>query len=815
MSSQSDLLEFSCPHCQAIVQASPELAGQRIQCGQCEKRLKVPRRAGMQGRSQGSSGRPYERGEPKAAPRENIASPPLQNDLSATHQGESKQPRAAPSKSPVPEAPSNESDPFGIVPTQLGDLPEQIEVESSPVHPNVESEPASSQTASPAKKVAASQSSSDALLETPAKSPAIRPETSTPPESTAAIVEELSDDLSAVGPALGDSENEFGLADLKAPVNLFDGDAQQSTHSALAKAAGTDSSNQPPQSVEDDLADLDSTFALRCPICDSVLYVKLGQVGAKVKCDDCFSMITVTHPGSDKNAKLAAGGSQATPTSDDDDYQLSIDDGTDPVAETISAALTGNLPAVPNVTEPTRASSDSFGELSLEPLSDEPVSQSTTPSSTQSTSGISPVAENDSEAHDDEDEVLVLQDEAETPEATPSREVPAPAVSARTDPPEVDEEEPPLGSLLPEDNEPQAKPDGVGAAGTSNAVAERDSNPGSQQAAAMPDLLAPMAATPTPSIQQTTSKANAWGQGPVATQSRLDDLTGEPKPHPDTVEIEEPKKVRLTISVDGLATYGFGYLAKPSILMSLIIFSVGCFVAFSMMTAFRHYASLSNETDGTAQAGARLMALGIGLVSGIVIVAGMYSFSTLATRLLQATSSDDEEPDLFSDLGPAETLWDFLTFAFPASLAMIPGVMLGTTLVAVVGHPSMWCIAFLPFFLLFPIPAMSALAHANPFKVIHPDVFESLKRFPKSWGPFAGVILISTGVFVIGFALQGLGSFILNFFLALVLVPIMWFYLISLGFTFQVTGNQMEESRRKEQSATEPSSGFNEQSAGS
>ena len=38
------------------------------------------------------------------------------------------------------------------------------------------------------------------------------------------------------------------------------------------------------------------SFGIRCSVCDSKLFVSVGQVGKEVKCSDCFSMIKVREP---------------------------------------------------------------------------------------------------------------------------------------------------------------------------------------------------------------------------------------------------------------------------------------------------------------------------------------------------------------------------------------------------------------------------------------------------------------------------------------------------------------------------------------
>jgi len=135
---------------------------------------------------------------------------------------------------------------------------------------------------------------------------------------------------SAAKPSLLDNDFEFSIAESasSAEAQSEQDDDQEDNHSTTSN--GNDDSVDPetdmlldgPQNEsktggDEDLNQLlagvadvsrppaeKGSFGIRCSVCDSKLFVSLGQVGKEIKCSDCFTMIKVREPTAQEKEQI-------------------------------------------------------------------------------------------------------------------------------------------------------------------------------------------------------------------------------------------------------------------------------------------------------------------------------------------------------------------------------------------------------------------------------------------------------------------------------------------------------------------------------
>lgn len=309
----NSLLQFTCPHCNRPLQVSQELAGQRIQCQACDKRVKVPGVARKTGSAEDPSTRskpvagvsPYKQSKSSDSSRPTVQSPnldidslltssspsetssqqesnpaPSSSSSRPTGQSQSTSPgrsSATPSKQPVNESQSQE-----LAPLSLDDDEESSDGDAEIF--DLELDAGAFGNAAKAADV----------FETPSSKDAEPVRQSTDYDATfASAVDDITSDVQSAGEI-----SEFGLGDFGQKRNPFaDAIELKSEVKAVCSSDETKTDSKPtPQQIEQTVRRLNLSFRVRCKICDSVLYAKGSQIGKSLRCEDCHSAVKVAIP---------------------------------------------------------------------------------------------------------------------------------------------------------------------------------------------------------------------------------------------------------------------------------------------------------------------------------------------------------------------------------------------------------------------------------------------------------------------------------------------------------------------------------------
>ena len=705
MTRSTEPLEFACPHCQSRIQAAPELAGQRIQCSQCQKRLKVPGVASRPASGQASD----------------YAFRQVKQKAKAAHDPEQ-----------LRETPL------------LSDLPDTDDARPQPSAANPPSPAVPARTQSPA------------------------------PASSGSRTKEEDDanefELSLPEPG-GEKESElpFGLSDLGASVDLFEGLPDRPTRTRAQREEEAKREEAARRAAEP--PDPNEMFAVRCPVCDSVLMARYRQIGSHLRCSDCHTDIKVVPPaearqrrgiappklaGEEKRAvddalsPLAADplALEASPSIEHDEYQLEEETSTTPAVPPPPNSTPDSLDQDVDAYFADEAQDDDLGtakedDYALEPLDGdqgEPHDALAEDLTSYEFEAAKSSELRSTRASEPEDE-YVLGDEPTwgTTPSSPSPSSPAPLAE-------------PAAATGP-------LPSG-GKAGTGDTTS----------------------AWSKPASQTDLRPSEYGGEGRTIHQG--EDLLPEANEYrPDLNELSLPILLREVRAV----------LITPSVLLAMFFVALTSFVVASSLTWFERAAVALIEGDGTLVE-ERITVI-IWLLSMLLsaIVGGILAVQlcVFGARIIQATVGREKTPDITSEFGPFEVLSDAIFFVAPFFVASLPALAFAGGLYLITQSVLVFRIATLAALIAFPPLILSVLKNERVYHIVDADLFRSFGTQTSSWRALLSVIGMVIVALSVAIALHGFRSYSLNIVIAPLMAVSLFVYFASIGITAHVVGNQL------------------------
>jgi DNA-directed RNA polymerase subunit M/transcription elongation factor TFIIS len=249
-SSGQGSVSYLCPRCQAALTAQSDDAGQRQECPHCGKTVKVP-------------------GTPKSA-------------------------RKSPASSPTPAAPR----PTAPVQEGIANIAVLCTVCGTRMYATREQAGQTMVCPDCLETVTIPRSSVAKSGTAPAKPR--RTSRSTPPREPTTNKSRPTPSTASTPIPGGDADEEMRLSDpVDVPADRFLPtaltNALQDATDASAPQSGTEPPSAPAAPRDHGPVD-DGAFAVKCPTCDTLVYVTADEIGQQKTCPDCFSIVEVTQP---------------------------------------------------------------------------------------------------------------------------------------------------------------------------------------------------------------------------------------------------------------------------------------------------------------------------------------------------------------------------------------------------------------------------------------------------------------------------------------------------------------------------------------